>query len=89
MLYAYTQIVIQQWGNGTRVEVHRSKRSRVWYYHSYKLTVAQQMRLYRVLSLSVWDQSVEFSYDLSSVVTLSADKPVFSRKNRRVVEESK
>ena len=83
---SYTSIVIQTLGQNTLIEVHRTKRFRVWRYETPKLTSNQLMRLYRVMRLTVWEQSVEFSYDLSPVITLDTFKPVLSRKNSRLLE---
>lgn len=83
---SYTQVVILPSGATTLIEVHRSKRARVWRYATHKLTSKQVMRLYRVFSLSVWEQSVEFAYDMSPVVTLDSNKAVVGRKNARLVE---
>lgn len=84
----YTQVIIQP-STATLIEVHRSKRSKVWRYDTNKLTRNQLMRFYRVLSLQVWEQFVEFSYDMSPIVTLDSNKPVLSRKNARLVEVMK
>ena len=82
---SYTQVIIQP-SSDTLIEVHRTKRQRIQHYRTNRLTSKQLMRLYRVFSLSVWEQSVEFSYDMSPVITLDAQKPVVSRKNTRLVE---